>query len=381
MLEQVAERAVQLGRARPALLGNTVLVVLVLIALAAEVLEGDMTVGPLALLVVGLGVFTLTLRRSHPVLVMVVAIAGRLFVNWSTGSGLAMLPITAVALYTVARHGDRRAGVLTACGGATAMALINAGFGDDPYLVELLEEGAQSFLPIAIGDAVRTREDRVRDLIEAEAEARVQAERLRIARDLHDVVAHGLSTIAIQSGVAARLVDRDTNQAKEALEVINETGRSSLAELRSMVGALRSTDTADVRPTPADPNDLSDVVAGAERAGVRVRIQQEGAFPGGTRDAVIVAVHRIIQEATMNVARHAGPVDAMLTLGHGVEGVQVSIRNEAGRGAAPVLDSTGVGIVGMKERSESVGGLLEAGPTEDGGFLVSASIPYGRSHA
>ena len=87
-------------------------------------------------------------------------------------------------------------------------------------------------VPIAVGDAARSRADRIRDLIDTEANSRVQAERIRIARDLHDVVAHGLSTIAIQSGVAAHLLDRDPDQAKEALEVINATGKRSLEELR-----------------------------------------------------------------------------------------------------------------------------------------------------
>ena len=319
-------------------------------------------------------------RRVSPPAVLAATIAGRLFVTWDVGNDLALFPATAVALYTVAREGDRRVGLATASAGAVVLAVASALLGDDGFAIELLAEGAQAFLPIAVGDAMHTRADRIDELIETEAAARVQAERLRIARDLHDVVAHGLSTIAIQSGVAAHLLDREPGQAKEALEIINTTGKSSLEELRAMVGVLRSTDDAELRPTPTDPDDLGEFAAAAVNAGVPVTTETTGAFPADVSDAAVVAVHRIVREALTNVARHAGSAATTVHLHHHDDHVVIEVRNEpsSADGSGRAVPSTGVGIVGMRERAESVGGRLDAGSTPDGGFRVNAVVPYYR---
>ncbi len=355
---------------------NVAVVLLVVVAFFIEGAESTDSISAVAIGGVVIGGLALLARRRHPVPVMGVVIAAHIAVLATTESDLVMLPIVAVALYTVARHGNRREGVAIALCAALALAIVSAAFGDDGFVVELLETGAQAFLPIAIGDAMRTREDRVADLVEAEAEARVQAERLRIARDLHDVVAHGLSAIAIQSGVAARLLPDDQTDAREALEAINATGRSSLQDLRTMVGALRSTDFEESHPTPTDPNDLDDVVAPTRRAGVEVAIERHGRFPDDVSDALVVAVHRIIQEALMNVARHAGAVRADLHLDHRPTEVVITISNGPSVGDRPSIPSTGVGIIGMRERAESVGGVLDARPQPAGGFVVEATLPY-----
>ncbi len=328
----------------------------------------------------------LVFRRVEPVAVLVVVAIGRVVVTWDAGSELVLMPAVALALYTVARHGDhtvarrgdRRSGLIAATAVAVVMALALAAGGDDGFLLELVGEGAQGLLPIAVGDAVRARDDRLRDLIDAEADARVQAERLRIARDLHDVVAHGLSTIAVQSGVASHLLDREPERAREALDVINTTGRASLEELRAMVGVLRSTGDTELRPAPTDRDDLGDLLASATRAGIEVTHRIEGAFPADVGDAAVVAVHRIVQEALTNVARHAGPVAATVTVTHGDDGVAVEVVNDRPAEARPVVASTGVGIVGMRERAQSLGGSLDAGSTGAGGFRVAAIVPYHR---
>lgn len=340
--------------------------------------EGAVAITPLAVCSVLVACAALVLRHRAPALMLALVAPAHVYVTWASGSGFVLLPVAAVALYTVARSGDRRRGLILASAAATLMAIAEATFSDDAFLIELTQAAAQAFLPIALGDAVRTREDRVADMIEVEADARVQAERLRIARDLHDVVAHGLSTIAIQSGVAARLLDSDREQARDALESINATGRASLDDLRSMVGALRSSDVAVLRPTPVDPDDMSDIVAAAISGGVDVVVERSGAFPDQAGDAVIVAAHRVVQEALMNVARHAGAVRAVVSLDHHDEQVQIRVENEPPKGAPLVVESTGVGIVGMQERAESVGGTLTAEPTDSGGFRVDALLPYSR---
>ena len=345
--------------------------------------EGSATAASYAVAVIVGG--SLAARRVSPPVVLVVAVAGRLFVTWDAGNELALMPAAAVALYTVARHGDRRTGLATASVAAIVMGVASAALGDERFALELLGEGAQAFLPIAVGDAMRTRADRLDDFIETEAAARVQAERLRIARDLHDVVAHGLSTIAIQSGVAAHLLDRDPDHAKEALEIINATGKSSLEELRAMVGVLRSTDEAELRPTPTDADDFRELVAAALPAGVPVTTETSGTFPVDVSNAAVVAVHRIVQEALTNVARHAGSAATTIRLVHHDDRVAVQVINERPIGDGRPVGSTGVasrvGIVGMRERAQSVGGQLEAGPTPDGGFKVSAVVPYFRHGA
>lgn len=321
----------------------------------------------------------LVVRRKGPRAVLIVVVTVRLMITWDTGNDVAMIPAAMIVLYTVARTGDRRSSLITAIGAAVLMMFAVAGFNTEEFLPELASEAALMLLPIAVGDAARSRADRIQDLIDTEAAARVQAERIRIARDLHDVVAHGLSTIAVQSGVAAHLLDRDPNQAKEALEIINATGKEALEELRIMVGVLRSTDDAPLRPTPSDPNDLSDVLAGAANAGLTVTTELDGQFPSDVGEACVVAVHRMIQEALTNVARHVGPVPVTLSIRHGVDRVRVQILNDAGTSPhGDATRSTGVGIVGMIERAETLGGSLRAQPTANGGFAVDAVVPYHR---
>lgn len=324
----------------------------------------------------GIAGVALLARRQNPLLVLVVVVAGRLIMTWDSGNEVALAPAAMIALYTVTRAGDRRSSLTISIAAAVLMMLVVAGLSSEEFFEELAGEAALMLLPIAVGDAARSRADRIRDLVDTEAAARVQAERIRIARDLHDVVAHGLSTIAIQSGVAAHLLEGDPNQAKQALETINATGKRSLEELRAMVGVLRSTDHASLKPTPSDPNDLSDVLSGGADSGLTITTQVDGRFPPDVSDACVVAVHRIIQEALTNAARHAGTVPVDLSIRHGSENVRLKIVNQAGAATRNSVQSTGVGIIGMTERAESLGGTLRAVSMPDGGFEVDAAIPY-----
>jgi signal transduction histidine kinase len=318
-------------------------------------------------------------RRRSPLVVLAVVVGARLIMVWDTGNELALIPAAMIALYTVARSGERRSSLAAAVGAAVVMMAVVAVVNSEELLSELASEAALMSLPIAVGDAVRSRADRIRDLINTEATARVQAERIRIARDLHDVVAHGLSTIAVQSGVAAHLLDRNPDQARQALEIINATGKDALEELRAMVGVLRSTDEAPLRPAPGDPNDLSDVLAGAANAGLTVTTDLRGQFPSDVGETCVVAVHRIIQEGLTNVARHAGPVPVELSIHHTTHDVRLRILNPSGSSPSQgVIPSTGVGVIGMVERAEALGGTLRARPTPSGGFEVDATIPYHR---
>lgn len=348
-------------------------------AVAFDFGEADSDPAAVAFVLVAVVGAGLMVRRRSPVAVLAAVVAARLIMTWYSGNDVALIPAAVIALYTVARAGDRRPSLMVAVSFAALMMFTVAVFSTDEFAHELASEAAPMLLPIAVGDAARSRADRVRDLIDSEAASRVQAERIRIARDLHDVVAHSLSTIAIQSGVAAHLLDRDPDQAKESLEIINGTGKHALEELRAMVGVLRSTDDATpLRPTPTDPNDLSDILTGAGNAGLTVTTDLDGHFPSDVGDACVVAVHRIIQEALTNVARHAGAVDVKLTIHHGSDRVHVQIVNQPGTSPGIAVPSTGVGIIGMTERAETLSGNLRAQPAADGGFEVDATIPYHR---
>ncbi|MEM7337742.1 MAG: histidine kinase [Actinomycetota bacterium] len=333
-----------------------------------------------AMLVAGVaGALTLLVRRRFPLLVLLAVVTARIVVVMGSGSDQVLLPAVMVALYTMASLRNRSAGLGIGIAVGVGQALVVAALGREPELEEFLGEIALAALPLAVGEAFRGRAERLRTRIDTEAEARVQAERLAIARDLHDVVAHALSGITVQAGVAAHLLDRDPDQARQALERINGAGRTALEDLRDMVGSLRTTDEAPRRPVLTDPNDLRDVVAGAEANGVPLTVEVTGAFPAGVPDAVPLAVHRIIQEGLTNVARHGGAAPTTLRIEHRPDGVEVRLRNEApsqARVDAPT--STGVGVIGMTERAQALGGTLRAVPTDDGGFELMADIPYGR---
>ncbi|MEL6984400.1 MAG: histidine kinase [Actinomycetota bacterium] len=371
------------------------------VLLALDVGEGPSTPTAASYALVVLAGLILLVRRRWPVTVLIVVAS--IGVAISIQSGADAIVAAVVALYTVARAGPRRRHLPIAIGVAVVAAVAVASAGTDPFAAELLGELGLLLLPVAIGDGARSRHERLQARIEAEAESRVQAERLRIARDLHDVVAHGLSTIAVQSGVAAHLLDRDPEQAREALTIINQTGRSSLEELRSMVGVLRSTEQAPLRPTPSDPNDLAELLAGADAAGVTVKVTTDGSFPDDVSEACVVAVHRIIQEALTNVVRHGAGAAAHLGVEHRHDRVTVTVTNGPGpdprsssattspvagsptatssiatpsAGASGLAASTGVGLIGMTERAESLGGSLRAGARTDGGFEVVAVVPY-----
>lgn len=352
-----------------------------IVALFAHLDDVDGIPSPLAFGLVGVAGAGLWARRRSPYSVLVLVLTARIVMTWDSGNDVALVVAAMIALFTVARGGDRRSSLIVAIGAAVVVMFAVAGFNSEEFLEELAGEAALMFLPIAVGDSARSRADRIQDLIDTEAEARVQAERVRIARDLHDVVAHGLSTIAIQSGVAAHLLDRNPGQAKESLEVINATGKHALEELRAMVGVLRSTDEdAPLRPTPNDPDDLSELLDRATQAGLTVTTEVDGGFPPDVSDACVVALHRITQEALTNVARHAGPVAVDLSIDHDDDHVRLHIVNQPGTSSLrDSVPSTGVGVIGMAERAEALGGSLRARQTPAGGFEVDAMIPYRRS--
>jgi signal transduction histidine kinase len=207
--------------------------------------------------------------------------------------------------------------------------------------------------------------------------SRLKAERLRIARELHDVVAHGFATISLQAGVAAHAVDQRPEQVAEALEAIKGASREALEELRGILGMLRH-DEGRRDPAPG-LDQLDELVLKTSAAGTTTQLKISGS-PRTLPTAVDRAAYRIVQEALTNVLRHAGGAAACVSISYEKTALLVSVDDD-GPGAADVSEhahvGSGYGITGMRERARALGGDVEAGPCPDGGFRVAAHLPLG----
>lgn len=240
----------------------------------------------------------------------------------------------------------------------------------------------------AAAELARARRERTIErerAAEQEARQRAGEERMRIARELHDVLAHNISLINVQAGVALHLLDEKPEQARPALTAIKQASKETLAELRSVLDILRQADddTAPRSPTSGLER-LDELLAGVRAGGLTVDCSISGErrpLPAG----VDLAAFRIVQEALTNVRRHAGPASATVRLGYLADELRVEIeddgpgmRNGNGRPTEDVGEGSGNGIPGMRERAAALGGTLDAGPRADGGgFRVAARLPLG----
>jgi signal transduction histidine kinase len=233
-------------------------------------------------------------------------------------------------------------------------------------------------LPRVVGDAVRARRLRMETLearvgmAEQETLRRVAEERLRIAREVHDVVGHGLATVTLRAGVADHVAERDPDEVRAALQAIRKISRESLAELSALLGVLRAEGEAERAPTP-DLDALPRLVDGLRDAGMDVALEADTNGGGPVPEVVAAAGYRIVQEALTNVARHAGAGAAARVRVARHDGVvEIEVRDD-GVGASAL--TPGGGLIGMRERAAAVGGRLEAGSAPGGGFRVWASLP------
>jgi signal transduction histidine kinase len=319
----------------------------------------------------------------------VLALTGTLSVIESvTGDPRAPVAMSAViALYTVASTTDRpttwRVGLLT------MTVLTGAAMAAGPlpwYAQENLGIFAWTGIGATAGDAVRSRRafvqaireraERAERTREEEARRRVAEERLRIARDLHDVVAHHIALVNVQAGVAAHVMDKRPDQAKEALAHVREASRSALNELRATVGLLRQSGDPEAPTEPAPGLDRLDELTGTFRsAGLHVEVAR--ADQGTTLPAAVdLAAYRIIQEALTNVQKHAGPqAKAEVSVVRVGPNIEITVLDD-GSGENETQDSGGGhGLLGMRERVSALRGTLTTGPRYGGGFRVHAILP------
>lgn len=282
-----------------------------------------------------------------------------------------MLPIVAYACFYLAYHEPLRTVVPVGSSIAVALAVV-VPLVDRERLEPLTVVGVISvvLVPLLLGIVLQQQREQVRARVAAATAAHAEQVRLAIARDLHDIVAHGLTAVAIQSGTAIHLFDSRPEKAKEALANVNEASRSALTELRAMVGELRSSEES--RPTAAaDP-----IASAIERISPSMPVSRTGdALPDSTPNTVRVAIERVVGEALANVVAHGGSGRTVVDLSVTGEQLGLTIDNDQGPNAV-VADSTGFGIIGMTERMAAVGGSLDAGP-RPGGFTVTALIPRG----
>jgi signal transduction histidine kinase len=233
-------------------------------------------------------------------------------------------------------------------------------------------------ITVGLGRAGRLRVDLANTRAEAAEEAvrhRSTEERLRIARELHDIIGHSLGTIAVQAGVGRHLMDTDPGSAADALDNIARISRDSLDEVRAVVAALRD-EEPPYQPAPG-LNDLPELIEKVRAMGLTVELTLPDDVEAVSRQTG-AAVYRITREALTNVVRHAGASHASVRVDHRDGRVEVAIQDDGpGNDTGEHGPNTGHGIAGMRERAEALGGSLSAGPSSEGGFLVAASLPAG----
>ncbi|WP_116948691.1 sensor histidine kinase [Jiangella endophytica] len=337
-------------------------------------------------------------RRQHPVAVglgTAVAVLPFVAVDYAMPTAAAVLLI---AVYSAAAYAGLSASVLVLVA-QVAVSIAYTVVSSDRHDEQTMDAGASVIISgllivgvWGIGRALRSRrlytaelEDRARRLEranEVEVRAAIAEERSRIARELHDVVAHHVSVMTVQAAGARRSLHRDVDRAADALEAIEEIGRSALAEMRRVVGVLRTPDGDDRGAQPAtlapQPG-LGDLDLLAEQmrdAGLPVDVTVDGE-PGAVPVGVDLAAFRVIQEALTNTIKHAGPSAAAVHVRYLPSEVHVEISDD-GRGVAAALEGRrpGHGLLGMRERVALYGGTLAAGPRRGGGYEVRAKIPY-----
>lgn len=381
------ERRIKSWRVPP--LVTDVLLTLIVLAPSLELAGPDRATGPLLWLAMALTLLQtlpLVARRRWPLGVLAVTATAEalalIFLPLNPGSlGLA------VALYTVARRVERRVSLRLAILIASVNALIllvNVLLGrlDWPSLFVLL---AFLFASWSLGDNIRTRraylaglEERAQRL-EREKEENIrraaQDERTRIARELHDVVAHHVSAIAVQAGAGTELVERDPQRAREVLRFILETSREALAEMRTMLNVLHSDEPGGERAPQPTLAQIEHLVSQSRAAGLPVTLQVEG-VPQPLPEALDVSAYRIVQEALTNTLKHAGPAHSRVVVRYKPDALELEISDD-GRGVAdaPSNADAGRGLIGMRERVALFGGELETGPAPGQGFLVCACLP------
>lgn len=400
-------------RSWPAVVQDAVLTVAVLAVQYTLLVNAGSTVIPpgiparpvdgWAYVIITVSTLPLMVRRRFPFVALVVALAALLVfadLNYAAPfTGYAMI----AALYSVVVYRGMRIGLWAAALNVAVLQLAYLITDLPVALSEVLLNVLVVATGVGLGDGTRNRlaaeaanEARLAQLAadhDRRSREALAAERTRIARELHDQVAHSMSVIAVQAGVGNHLIDADPAKAKEALGTIESTSRQALNEMRRMLGVLRTGDEAPAELGPQPGLEALDgLLDDVRRAGLPVELTVEGERRP-LDPAADLAAFRIIQESLTNVIKHAGPASVSVHLGYGPDRLTLTVDDD-GRGAAALPtsssppdtvpgddpsgpgDHTGMGLIGMRERAGVAGGAVSAGPRAGGGFRVRAVLPY-----
>ena len=325
-------------------------------------------------------------RRRSPLAVALVVATAIVVDDLAAGWDSAVLSFdcSIIAAYSAGAHARQRHAVL-ALAALLAANLVDAlGAPGNRAGNVALAVVVFSLVPWLVGQALRRERQRTARMhelarqLEAEREQRareaVSAERGRIARELHDIVAHAISVIAIQADAATKLLRHDPGRAREPLETVQTTARGALAEMRQLVGLLRESEVGADAPLEPRPGiaDLERLVDDVKRSGLAVKLEIEGerrSLP----PTLDLAAYRIVQEGLTNVRKHAGAAQAQVSIRYERDRLDILVRDD-GR-LATATGGGGHGLVGVRERVILLGGQLEAGPATDGGFILHARLP------
>ncbi|MBH5336083.1 histidine kinase [Streptomyces pactum] len=332
---------------------------------------GQGEVPPVGYVLLVLSALPLLVRRRAPVSVLASVLALSLVLNLSASLGQHFNATVVVALYTAVRH---RRPAVAAPAVLVSMATLLVAQTPGPTLVDVVGNISSGVLVAGAATVMNHWQrdiDANRRLL---ADRAVAAERRRIARELHDIVAHHITTMQLMAGGARANLDRDPEVAREALVTLEGSGRMALGEMRQLLDVLRAGDDTADAPTAPQPGvaDLDRIVAESCRAGLPTTLEVRGGnrpLPPG----VALTVFRVAQEALTNARRHAGPARARVRLTYRPDGVTVEVVDD-GAGTTGT-GSPGYGLIGMRERVALLGGTLEAGPRYEGGFRVTARLP------
>jgi signal transduction histidine kinase len=331
-------------------------------------------------------------RRRWPLAVFCVSLgAVLLYTGFGYADGASLIA-PMIALYEVTATGTTRRSVLLSSVTVVCLLAVDILFGPfglfgGSVTVIPFEVVATMFLGLAVANRrayvaeIHDRAERAERTREEEARRRVDAERLRIARELHDVVAHSISVINVQARVASHVIPDPPEAAAQALTAIKDASAEALRELRTMLGLLRQADESAPTEPPPGLDHLEMLVSAADRADLSVKLTLAGE-PCRLPPIVDLAAYRIVQESLTNAMRYAGSAQASVSISYTPDAVVIEVEDD-GRGAITgnVSDPEhqGYGIMGMRERARAVGGDLDAGPLAAGGFRVHARLPMGGS--
>jgi signal transduction histidine kinase len=369
------------------LIAVTVTIVGLVTMSSQAVVVGQVEPTPLAIVTTIATCMPIMFRRRYPLGALMVgclAVVGHILADFPEGS----LPLAVLLLvYSLAASTSARRSIIGL--GIVWLSLVVLGLSDAPALgvggvvYNMFLYGISWAVGFAVSSrraatGARLREAEERANVERQQAGRMLAEeRLRIAQELHDVVAHSMSVIAVQAGVGAHVLTDRPEEARKALEAIAATSRGTLAEMRRLLGVLRGDDGERTQPPAPGIADLADLVAEVRAAGVPVSLSMEGTNEI-SGSGVELSAYRVVQEALTNVIKHAGQptrVDVNVCRWPGSLTVEVI---DNGRGAAAMNVGPGAhGLVGMRERVELWGGHLTVGPADGGGYRVKAELPYG----